>query len=178
MRTACRQHRALSSELRAGKGHQLVCGHPVQVQSPGAIEVRAPESGHFPELLRCVASLKNGGVKSMARMPLRRRAAQPWTRPWLEVSIGSGMQCESQSACVRAPIWPNLLTIRRCCCFETSVLNRGRCRVRQPWQTPPSKGCRQTASGNPEQCRYLSRWSRWSRSSKTVRATRPMPLTW
>jgi hypothetical protein len=44
--------------------------------------------------------------------------------------------------------------------------------VRHPWQTPPSTGCRQTGSGNPEQGRYLSRWSRWSRSSKTMRATK------
>jgi len=38
----------------------------VQVQSPGSTEVRAPYSGHFKELIRDVASLKNrGDVKSL-----------------------------------------------------------------------------------------------------------------
>jgi hypothetical protein len=66
MWTTCRQHRALSSEIHAGQGHQLVYDLAVQVQSPGSTEVRAPYSGHFIQLSRCVASLKNrGDVKSL-----------------------------------------------------------------------------------------------------------------
>jgi hypothetical protein len=77
---------------------QLVYGHPVQVQSPASnrglsASERSPNRAlaitcGVVEEWRCEV---DGGCLSEG-------LAQPSTRPWLAVSIGSGMQCESQGA--------------------------------------------------------------------------------
>jgi hypothetical protein len=64
MWTTCRQHRALSSEMAAGDGHQLVCELPDQVQRPGSALRSERQRAVISHSSRdVVASLKIGDVK-------------------------------------------------------------------------------------------------------------------
>jgi hypothetical protein len=79
---------------------QLVYGHPVQVQSTAASNRGQSARERSPNRALAIMCGVVEEWRCEVDCPgcLSEGLAQPSTGPWLAVSIGSGMQCESQSA--------------------------------------------------------------------------------